>query len=225
MTAVEMVSNFELLVGYLNKNVSGRLDTVDVARYLNRAQSNYIHRKLNARTDDIDSNKRDIHELKVLYVPNRTLSFNDSTSTESIFVLPLDYMLPLIIQSRVTYCGQAKWYDNRLVSNEKVGKILGYPFTKTVHTSPVCAIYNDKLYVYLDDYFTVNSARLSYIRRAIDIDPLNEINCELDEIIHQEIVSLSVLEYLQIVSPERVNTFSQINSLITEQLKEPNINN
>jgi len=225
MTTKEFRETFERQVGYYNKRFPDlqlrRLQTIEVQQYLRDAEQIFIKRKLNSNVDDIDNTQRHIDEIKELFVKNEPLTLDGTLTVDptrySVYTLPENYLYKLLVEVNTTYCGTIYKRRGRVVANEKIDQVLNHSYTKTKFNSTVCEFINDKIYIYNDGKFTLNSVDLSYIRNIVPIDLFQDTTSELNPSVHLNIVEIAVNSYLERVDPQRFRTTIDKNQ-ISEQL-------
>ena len=107
------------------------------------------------------------------------------------YVNTFDIITPIEVFTRYNYTNNES-NPVRLVKSEEVKKLNSTYFGKTIHTSPLCTISNNRLYVYHNNTFYPNSLDLEYIKKPRHMNINTGINCELNEVCQTEIVSLAI---------------------------------
>lgn len=85
---------------------------------------------------------------------------------------------------------------NRLENSEDVPDLLQAAFYKPSNLSPISELVGNNLYVYSADNFTVNSCRITYVRKPQKLSLALGTNCDIVEEFHQSICDLAV-EYIK----------------------------
>jgi len=93
---------------------------------------------------------------------------------------------PLWASSSVTVA-EYRQAENRLVIYTDIDGMLNHSYG-TVISSPLCVLMDNKLRVYHNNKFRIFEVRIDYIRPPIRIDSVSNIDCDLDELIHPDIV-------------------------------------
>lgn len=95
---------------------------------------------------------------------------------------------------------------NRFSQQDDIFKLLTDPFNTTKHTAPLTTIRGRAIDVYTSDIFIIDTVKITYIRRPMEISLSLGVDCELPEHTHQEIVSMAVSSILEEISDPRYKT-------------------
>ena len=141
---------------------------------------------------DIYADKADIPDnsflllsvgLKVFYNSNGISYSVNNGKREPDGVLDTDYA-----QLRVS---------GKFVQHDDIYKVLSDPFNKPRITKGIFTIDDDSVYSYTDDTFITDKIVLSYIRQPAKVSLKNNVDCDLSESVHEDIVDLAVKLILQ----------------------------
>lgn len=127
-------------------------------------------------------------------IPKGCIKYNTIVCTYSNIeddINNFDTINPIMIYDKYSYINNES-SPIRLVKSEEVKKLNSTHFGKTIHTSPLCTISNNKLYIYHNNTFYPNSLDLEYIKKPRPMNINTGINCELNEVCQTEIVSLAI---------------------------------
>ena len=96
-------------------------------------------------------------------------------------------------------------HPNKFVQHDDIFKLLTDPFNKTKHTAPLSTITNDQIEVYTDDTFLIEDLRVLYIKKPDTVSKTStpQVNCNLPDHTHQEIVDMTVSTILGNISDPR----------------------
>jgi hypothetical protein len=95
---------------------------------------------------------------------------------------------------------------NRFSQQDDIFTLLSDPFNTTKHTSPLTTIRGQAIDVYTSDIFIIDTVKITYIRRPMEISLSLGVDCELPTHTHQEIVSMAVSSILEEISDPRYKT-------------------
>jgi len=95
---------------------------------------------------------------------------------------------------------------NKFSQQDDIFTLLTDPFNTTKHTSPLTTIRGQAIDVYTSDIFIIDTVKITYIRRPMEISLSLGVDCELPTHTHQEIVSMAVNSILEEISDPRYKT-------------------
>ena len=95
---------------------------------------------------------------------------------------------------------------NKFSQQDDIFKLLTDPFNTTKHTAPLTTIRGRAIDVYTSDIFIIDTVKITYIRRPMEISLSLGVDCELPDHTHQEIVSMAVSSILEEISDPRYKT-------------------
>jgi hypothetical protein len=96
--------------------------------------------------------------------------------------------------------------SNKFSQQDDIFTLLTDPFNTTKYTSPLTTIRGRAIDVYTSDIFIIDTLKITYIRRPMEISLSLGVDCELPEHTHQEIVSMAVSSILEEISDPRYKT-------------------
>jgi|TARA_R110000744_G_scaffold5036_4_gene17761 hypothetical protein len=235
MTVAEM--HFAVEQG-LQKVGSNSFDTFlpeELDFSLNKMQERFIKQRFWNKSDPKQSGyygtQKRIDDLRVLTV----LDYSDDVSAMSVIVdhedfdLPTDYMFLVNSRVKVYYddCGRAKLGADvssgeieievdkykkevvlRIVEPDDAYNLLASPFAQSTHKSPMGIISDTFIKVFTNKRFLLKGVSLDYIREPSEISLSSNLDCELAEHTHQEIVDLTVKHLLEATEAPRYQTNS-----------------
>jgi hypothetical protein len=220
MTGRDFQKEFELAASTFNELKDINKTSYVINYFLNEAQNVYINKRLMNLRNKVEGKQKDIDEIRSIVVRNASLVVNLplSTSSYNVYSLPSDYLFLLNDRSITSRCNKTNEYENRLSPLENLHTILKYKYTSTKYNDPVSALSDNSLYIYKNDTFTIDDAKIDYVRKYNQIDVINNVTSELDENVHKEIVQLAMNIFLENVQSGRFKSNFEKN-VVTEQVK------
>ena len=97
---------------------------------------------------------------------------------------------------------------NRFTQHDDIYTLLQDPFNKTTFKSPMYTSKENYVEIYTDDTFIVDSIRFTYLKNPQEVDAGNNIDCDLPNHTHQEIVDMTVATILEAISDPRYQSAS-----------------
>ena len=94
-------------------------------------------------------------------------------------------------------------YAAKFSQHDDIYKMLGDPFNKTNHKAPLYTITDNKLELYSNDIFIISNVKMLYIRKPATVSLSLQVNCDLPDNVHQEIVDMTVATILGNISDPR----------------------
>ena len=92
---------------------------------------------------------------------------------------------------------------NRFSQQDDIFKLLEDPFNTTKYTTPLTTIRQSAIDIYTSDIFIIDTVKLTYIRKPLEISLSLGSDCELPDHSHQEIVDMTVSSILEGISDPR----------------------
>jgi len=94
-------------------------------------------------------------------------------------------------------------YSAKFAQHDDIYKMLADPFNKTKHTAPLYTIRDNKLELYSNAIFIIDRVKMLYIRKPAKVSLTLQVNCDLPDNVHQEIVDMTVATILGNISDPR----------------------
>lgn len=218
MTVAEMHTDFEFKFNRVNTETSRGLIDDEIDKLLNEGQEVFIkivaqpkHRsihgfEINQRTID-DVRPLVIQDLKLKKVANVTdhynlLKYDDSSNIEkeTNYWYYIDGHILIKKGNCINKCVlKIRQHDDEFETN---------PFEKSSFTWKIVnAVFNSNgLKIYKPNNTSIENVYMSYIKKPKKIDKTNNINCELPEGTHNEIVDIAVAIASNSVNPVLFNS-------------------
>ena len=194
--------------------IIGKMSTDDIYSYLNQYQLQYI-KSLYISDGQAESQSRQSYKiqdtLKSILQHSITLTDRQESTYDNkavLFSLPRDYFS--YVRSTSTITGSYKnksvhgTAQNVMLKQDDVHKILESVYDQhSILRNPICTVIgsgdpdNSKLEVIHDEYTTINSVDLVYIKRPADfkITGSKQIKCELPKECFEDLVTGAVELY------------------------------
>lgn len=222
MNIREMQYRFGIQMNQLNEALE--LHSDDIQYWLNKAQLELVKQKFNGFNQlrrGFEQSQQRIDDLKKLLVKDEVVSTEyaeDSNSPSGFYVdraeIPEDnlflissrsaikYKLPEIeftvsSNKRETADSNDKTVHNKYVQSDDIYTLLEDPFNTTKPANPLIDISEDYINVYTDKSFIVDKVIINYLRLPTEMNIKDDVSCELDEHLHDEIIQRGVDLFLQ----------------------------
>ena len=92
---------------------------------------------------------------------------------------------------------------NMFVQQDDIFKLLDDPFNTTKHTSPLTTFREDAIDIYTSDIFIIDKVKITYLRKPAKVSLPLQIDCDLPQHTHQEIVTMVVSSILEGIADPR----------------------
>tara|TARA_Y100000361_G_scaffold109546_1_gene99492 strand:+ start:9688 stop:10785 length:1098 start_codon:yes stop_codon:yes gene_type:complete len=95
--------------------------------------------------------------------------------------------------------------QNKFAQHDDIFKLLSDPFNKTTYKSPLYTIRDNAIDIYSDDTFIIDRIKMTYLRQPVEVDFTSspQVDCDLPEHTHQEIVDMTINSILEGISDPR----------------------
>lgn len=176
-----------------------------------RCDRNNLYRKgfqeIQRRTDDLNNITKEI-----VIVPTLVRSKVYKVNLSGTLTDGNKYMFYLDDgEAEVAKTGCAATYvEVTEIPTHQVKEVLRDPFNKPDILNPIIEFKDGGIYIHTDGSFTVSRFRMSYIKRPAQMSLADEIDCELAEHTHNEIVNLAGSILLEEVESGRLNQFEAL---------------
>ena len=192
--------------------------------WLNRAQERFIKQRLHPEGDPkklgFSKNEKRLDDLRMLIEVDYTDDVAPSAAADAVdFDLPTDYMF--LVNARVSVyiaCGgevnissteTSIERDLRIVSQADAYHLQQNPFGKTSPSFPLGIMFEDTIRVFqTSEKFILETLYLDYIREPVSISLNTNVNCELADHTHHEIVDLAVKSIIEAIESPRYQSNS-----------------
>lgn len=183
--------------------------------WLNKAQSRFIKERLypqDPRQKGFEETQKRIEDIRTL-VKESTALTPIAVGTEYRIALPNDYLY--LVRHRCTTsdtCGN-KNVGGILVKQEFINQMIKDPFWRPTATEPIYYFVGSDIVYETLGGFTLLNTKLTYIKEPAIITygseyitPVADIQCELPEQSHQEILDIAVSMVLENIESQRYQT-------------------
>ena len=193
--------------------------------WLNRAQERFIKQRLHLEGDPkklgFSKNEKRLNDLRSII----EVDFEDQpavldpTADFIEFDIPTEFMF--LINARVSMyitCGGTidtgpgatpVERDLRIVSQDDVYHLQQNPFGKSSPSFPMAIMYDEAIRVFQSsEKFILETLYLDYLREPVSISLNTNVNCELADHTHHEIVDLAVKSIIEAIESPRYQSNS-----------------
>tara|TARA_R110002012_G_scaffold83854_1_gene210628 strand:+ start:1037 stop:1765 length:729 start_codon:yes stop_codon:yes gene_type:complete len=220
-------------VDKINSFQADTLLSEEIDLELNKAIDKFINLKYgknNVYGKGFEESQKRIDDLRELVVTEKLeIKYNDISVNNSFIytseLLPQDYRY--LIKSLVTTAYERsctslskreqqlqdtiknevrKLGSLKIVQQDDIHTLLGDPFNTTKKSKPLAIFEDGKLYIYTNDIFIIKNLKLTYIKNPSKVSLSLEVDCELSEHTHQEIVDMAISSILEGISDPRYKT-------------------
>lgn len=175
----------------------------------NREVDNYIDKELQVRQDlkGVDGTQRVEDSLDSLKVKQVSISL-----TSFIGIIPIDYRNMLAVYANITTSCGINLIGCRNYSQKDLQFTSKSPFAKSLPTSPVYELYQDKIKLQKGD-FTCNELFIDYYRIPLPLDNTSIVNwIEFPDYIIKDIIDMTIHKLLEISESQRTESAIQIDA-------------
>lgn len=221
MTITEMHTSFKLGLDKVDSLGYPNFLEDEIDLFLNQAQERIVKQRLgvnNIKQAGFEAIQKRTDDLREL-VKNATLTPNASTSDNKpngVFVtLPTDYWFIINEEANLSFsCNGTTQSDRimvRAIQHDDYNKIIKDPFNKPSKDEFIIRLmYQNSVELITGNNETVNAYYLRYIKKPLIMDYNNNVDCELANHIHQEIVDEAIKIALEDIEAQRQGTFPTI---------------
>lgn len=216
MTIKEFHINFEIELDKTQDFEYASFQPEQIDYWLNKAQDRFIKDRLypkNPNEKGFEGNQKKIDDLKSLV--KKTASITPTVTDNTYYSqLPNDYLH--LTRHRCTTndstCG-TKTVGGIQIQTDDINILLRDPFWKPIAEEPLYYLEGNKIVYEKIIGFTIVSTTLNYVKIPVKLKLGTEyivtdvdVNCELDESIHNEILDIAVSMVLENIESQRYQT-------------------
>jgi hypothetical protein len=184
--------------------------------WLNKAQSRIIKQRMypkDPRLKGFEDTQKRIEDLRSLIKDSEELTPTTS-GTKYLITLPNDYLYLVRHRCKTidSICG-LKTVKGVLAKQENLDSMFDDPFWKPIADEPLYYFLGNKLVYETEGNFTLSKAMLTYIKIPTQMrlgsqysTVTTDIQCELTEQIHHEILDLTIAMLLENIESQRYQT-------------------
>lgn len=198
------------------------LEPEEIDLLLNQSQDAFVKQRYgynNTKKQSFEQTQKRTEDLKTLVksasiVPAAN-SANNINSNSVFATLPEDHWLTVQELTNITYsdCNNAsvtKDVYTEVLQHDDYSKVINNPFSKPLDDKVLRLVTSDGVELLHSSSSSVNSYKIRYIKKPVNVDLTNSINSELPEITHQEVVNLAISIALENIESPRVKSFIQV---------------
>lgn len=223
MTVQEMHLSFKQGLDKFDSKNYPNLLPEEIDLILNQAQDAFIKQRYglnNPKQKGFEESQKRIDDLRSLIkteILNPLSNNSKNINSNAVFVeLPADYWITIQELTNITYtdCGSSVTEDvyTLPIQHNDYSKLIHNPFGKPTNEKILRLTTEDGVELLYPSGATVNNYRLRYIKRPqkMNIRSTPKVDCELPEMVHQEIVNLSISMALENIEAQRLKNFIQV---------------
>jgi hypothetical protein len=200
------------------------LEPEEVDLVLNQAQEAFIKQRYgynNTKNEAFEQTQKRIEDLHTLVKSVRLtplLNSEKNINSNSVFVeLPVDHWITIQELTNITYSdcnGNVSKEDvyTRPIQHNDYSKLINNPFAKPNINKVLRLTTLEGVELLHSTNSKVNSYKMRYIKKPIQMNSQSNpnVNCELPELVHQEIVNQAITIALENIESNRIKTFIQV---------------
>jgi len=223
MTVAEMHTEFKFRMDKLDSLNYPNFESVEIDLLLNQSQDRYVKQRYgrnNLKKESFEETQKRSEDLKAITLdakltPGGALP-SDGIDLFSRFVtLPTDHWFVVQERAVITYTDCKNQIVNdivevRPIQHSEFSKVIKDPFKKPSTTKILRLMEDSRVELVSSNGVTIVAYWLRYIKRPVRIDLTNNIDCELSEHTHDEIVDEAVKIALESTEAKRNPTFTPI---------------
>lgn len=212
----------EFMVGYDKSNDLSYPDIRPEERdlFLNKAIESIVKQRYsgnNARKESVEETQKRRDDLRNITSNYSTTTFitNQNNKENGVFVdLPADYWFALEEEAVISHldCHDVATTSRVLIkpiTHDRYNRIKYDPFNKPNKIEVVSLPYEDfRNEIIVDDDSTVEEYFLRYLRKPVEVNLANGIDCDLSEHLHREIIDYAVNLAIENIESPRFQTQS-----------------
>lgn len=179
--------------------LENKVDTEDIYSFLNQFQKQYVDMAFKQRGQNID-NQIDVAIVEDLL---RTLTKSEvEVVTNNKAPLPADYYHYLRSYSNISSsyikASDVSTVSNILMKQSDANAIIAQCYDKKrILRNPIVTIEGDKLNIIKDDYTSISSVNITYVKLPAEFSILTGVDCELPDSCHEDLVAGAVNLYIK----------------------------
>ena len=200
------------------------LEAEEIDLVLNQAQESFVKQRYgynNFKKEAFEQTQKRTEDLYTLVKSIRlsVLSNTDNNiDSNSVFVtLPVDHWITIQELTNITYSnniGVSTTEDvyTRAIQHNDYSKLITNPFAKPTIKKVLRLTTQEGAELLHSSEATVNSYKLRYIKEpaTMDSQSIPQVDSELPELVHQEIVNQAISISLENIESARLSTFIQV---------------
>lgn len=225
MTAQEQQQAFKFGMDKLDSLNYPNFPPLEIDLLLNQAQDRFVKQRYgstNTKRQSFEETQKRTDDLKnvVKSVILTPLTSQSTNKPNGVFIqLPTDYWFAINEECDIQYldCHNSstiKRIPVKPIQHDDYNKLVTDPFNKPWEYEIVRLETDTYIELITGNSQTVQNYYLRYIKKPVRIDSVNSpnVNCELSEHTHMEIVSIAIDIALEGIESRRLNTYEKIDN-------------
>lgn len=233
MSISEIHTYFKVLLNKLDSFNYQNLEPEEIDVFLNQAMFRLIEQRAygnNPKRETIEETQKRVDDLNNITNPYSTTVFSTDSynKTNGKYVtLPIDYRHAMQEECTISYtdCNgvtQTKKIPVKPVTHDRFNKITRDPFNKPDENLVLRLAHskvngNQVFELIGNGSVTFTTYYLTYLRTPVSMrygstysTPTTDVECELSEHLHREIVEMAIRSAIEVLESPRVSTYTQI---------------
>lgn len=213
VTAQDM---FQATLDFLDKHNTHSVTPEEWNLRINATQLDYI----DLRYSEFQTTQKRIDELRVLHTRLDINNTGNNVSGEEVFILPADYLYNLSLAAKVEYLdnkccltGVSGLGKMRPMKADRKWEIIRDPFNKPKRSRIYYEMIGNDIYVLTGGEAIAQTVQLDYLRYPVNIDVLNNVDCELPLHVRRELVDLACKQILEQIESPRYQSMMNENNI------------
>jgi len=226
MTTQEMIDNFLLQYDLNGSGAVAGFTDEEITEFLNKAQLDIVKKGFVDSGPELFPNIVKYHNF-IMAVTDVTFNM-PRTFTSGVGDFPADFLFYISSTSNITrtelpfIAGSGDWVENRLIRIRDLFKFRDNQSDKVMFYNPVVVLTDNSIQVAVDsdttlegDYLTEVNLIMGYLREPVTMilettpGAGDEVDCELEDRWHQEIVDAALLNAMSTVHDVRIRGAKQ----------------
>lgn len=226
MTVSQLILSFKLKLDKIDSQAYPDITDPEIRFWLDEGADRFLKQRYernNVKRKGFEESQKRIDDIRLAVktaIVSATAS-SDYTGFAFNVVLPVDYRYLLKTQVNVSdldcnVVTKTNWTTPKQVQQDDIHVLLDDPFNEPIYSEPLFTVEGDHLVFFTDGVFTVNSARITYIKLFKKLQPglpdtlatyvSNPTTTEYAELAsdtHKEIVDIAVKLVLENIESQR----------------------
>ena len=200
------------------------IEPEEIDLLLNQAQDAFVKQRYghgNSKKESFEETQKRTEDLKALIktqvlspLPNNINNINSN----SVFVtLPSDHWITIQELTNISYAdcnGTLTTEDvyTLAIQHNDYSKLISNPFAKPTDGKILRMTTKEGAELIYDKDSVINNYRIRYIKKPVRMDSLStpNVDCELSDMVHQEVINTAISIALENIEAKRLPTFIQV---------------
>ncbi len=173
----------------------------------------------NSKKESFEETQKRTEDLKTLVktsvIVPLTNNVNNIDLNSNFIDIPIDHWITIFEKANITYlnCNSVSTTEDVEIipiQHNDYNKIINNPFAKPTTDKVLRLVTQEGIELLHSSDSTINNYKLRYIKEPAKVDLLNNVDCDLTPMVHDEIISLAISIALENIEAERIKTYPQV---------------